>query len=116
MKYTIISRDELLKLIKFGTIDQNINYIVDEKNQQKFIREVLKSLPYDDSFGYVVIEFTYEENFSISNIQTLVKLDIKDIINIYCLTNEALDFYKSKFNPKIKFKLFENQELIKEVN
>jgi hypothetical protein len=116
MKYTIISRDEFLKLIKFGTIYQNINYIVEEKNQQKVISEILKALPYDDPFGYVVVEFTYEENFSISYMQTLVKLDIKDIINIYCLTNEALDFYKSKFNPNIKFKLFENQDLIKEVN
>lgn len=116
MKYTIISRDEFLKLIKFGTIYQSINYIVEEKNQQKVISEILKSLPYDDPFGYVVIEFTYEESFSIAQMQILVKLNIKDIINIYCLTNEALDFYKTKFNPNIKFKLFENHELIKEVD
>lgn len=116
MKFTIISRDEFLKLIKFGNIYQTINYIVDEKNQQKIISEILKSLPYDDPFGYVVVKLTYEESFSISHMQTLVKLDIKDIINIYCLTNEALDFYQTKFNPNIKFKLFENQELIKEID
>ena len=117
MKYTIISRDEYIKLIKSGAIDKCINHIVDEKNQEKAISEILKSSHYDDPFGYVVIEFTYEESFSISHIEILVKLDIKDIINIYCLTNEALDFYKTKVNLKTKkFKLFKNQELIKEVD
>jgi len=102
MKYTIISRDEFLKLIKFGTIYQNINYVVDENNQEKVIGEILKNLPYDDPFGYVVIEFRFEESFSISHIQTSVNLDIKDIINIYCLTNEALNFYQTKFNQNIR--------------
>lgn len=116
MKYTIISRDEFVNLIKFGSVYQNINYIVDENCQEKLMSTILKELPYDDSFGYVVVEFTYEQDSSFLHMQTLVKLDIKDIINIYCLTNESLDFYKTKFNPNIKFKLFKNQEQIKEVD
>lgn len=115
MKYTIISRDELIKLIKFGTIYQSINYIFDEKNRDLKIEELLKALPYDDELGFVIIEFAYDVISSIDSIKILMKLDIKDIISIYCLSNQALNFYKTKFNPNIKFKLFENLKLIENI-
>lgn len=116
MKYTIISRDELIKLIKFGTIYQGINSIFDEKNRYSKIEELLKALPYDDELGFVIVEFTYDETSSFDSIRILMKLNIKDIISIYCLSNQALNFYKTKFNPNIKFKLFENLKLIENIN
>lgn len=116
MKYTIISRDELIKLIKFGAIYQGINYIFDEKNRDLKIEELLKAFPYDDELGFVIVSFTYEKISSFDSIQTLMKLDIKGIINIFCLSNHALDFYKTKFNTNIKFKLYENLKLIEDIN
>ncbi|NCD11091.1 MAG: hypothetical protein EOL93_00945 [Epsilonproteobacteria bacterium] len=116
MKYTIISREELIKLIKFGTIYQSINYIFDEKNKDLKIEELLKALPYDDELGFVIVKFTYNESSAFDSIKTLIELDIKDIINIFCLSNQALEFYKTKFNPNIKFKLFENLKLIENIN
>jgi len=115
MKYTIISRDEFIKLIKFGSININMNYIIDEKNRYSRLEELLKLLPYDDEIGFVVIGFTYETIDSFFDLRILIELSIKDIFDIYCLTDKALDFYSSKFDSKIQFKLYPNTKIIDDI-
>lgn len=115
MKYTIISRDEFIKLIKFGSININMNYIIDEKNRDSRLEELLKLLPYDDEIGFVVIGFTYETIDSFFDLRILIELSIKDIFDIYCLTDMALDFYSSKFDSKIQFKLYPNTKIIDDI-
>lgn len=114
-KTTIISRDELIKLLKFGKIYLSINYVIDEKYSDEKLKNFFKILPYDDDFGFLIVSFTHEEE-SFFDIKTLITLNIKDILDIYCLTHQALEFYKTKFDPMIKFKIYPNQPVIEEIN
>ncbi|MEA2018300.1 MAG: hypothetical protein U9N59_07620 [Campylobacterota bacterium] len=116
MSYTIISRDEFLKLEKFGQIHINENYVFDDKNKDNSIKKLLSFLPYDDEYGYLILEFIKEEENNFFNQKVAVEVSIKNILNIYCLSENGLNFYKTKFNPKIKFKLYSKYEAIEEVN
>lgn len=115
MQYTIISRDEFIKLIKFGSIYHNINYVISEENKDKKLEKLLKILPYDDEIGFLIVSFTYEIHESFFDIKTLIELNIKNIFDIYCLTNTSLEFYKTKFDPLIQFKLYPNEKMIEEI-
>lgn len=109
MKYfTIISRDEFIKLINFGRIYLTSGYIIDEKSKDDNLKKLFTHLPCDDDICFLVISFKYTIEHDFFTTRTLIELNIKDIFNIYCLTERSLDFYKSKFNPKIQFKLYPN--------
>lgn len=111
--YGVVSRDELIKLYKFGKLDLNISYIIDENdNLRSDLEVILKALPYEDDEDFIVLKFT-QNSGSHRHIQ--VRLEIQNVITIYALSDKALRFYQIKFNPKIRFKLFPFAEIIQNV-
>ena len=105
--YTIISRDEFVKLHKFGSIFINSDYKIEETNDSELeeaLLELLKELPFDfeDEKGYIILKI--EDNIKYSpNSKLRYKLEIQKIKSIYGLSKETEYFYTTKVIPKVKF-------------
>jgi len=112
-KYTIISRDEFIKLYKFGSLLLIESQIIDEDIEKiRNLEKLLKELPFDDEFGFLIIKFSFLKK----DFKNLYSLDIKNLETIYCLSESAKEWYSIKFNSKIRFRVIEhlNIEQVKE--
>jgi len=107
-KYTIISRDEFIKLYKFGKLSLIQSQIIDENIEKiKNIEKLLKELPFDDEFGFLIIKFSfYQKDF-----KNFYSLDIKNLNTLYCLSVSAKEWFSIKFNSKIRFQVMEDLDI-----
>jgi hypothetical protein len=109
-KYTIISRDEFVKLYKFGKLSLIYSQIIDENKEKiKILEKLLNELPFDDEFGFLIIKFSFLQK----DFKSLYSLDIKNLETIYCLSKSAQEWYSIKFNSKIKFQTMDNLDMEK---
>jgi len=118
--YTTISRDEFINLYKFGSINVNTSFIILNSNHiENEIIELLNIMPWSQDEDYLIIEFKDDyccigDTFEL--IKTIYNLRIRDIKNIFTLSKRAQQFYSTKFDKRINFKLTPYKDIINKVN
>lgn len=111
-KFTIISRDELIKLYKFGSLNIICTHIIDEdKDTSENLTNALEALSFDDDIAYIILKFIYIPKQMFNTVLSEIKID--DVESIYTLSSQAKQWYSVKFNPKIQFHEIENINLQK---
>jgi len=118
--YTIISRDEFIKLYRFGNIKVNTNFILNDDNDiENRIIELFKisSLEYEE--GYLILKV--KDNIMATHsdyltIKTIYTLKLKNIKSVYVLTSQAQQFYKTKVNSKVNFQICPFENILKQVS
>ncbi len=117
--FAIISRDEFLKLYRFGIIKVSFAYIVDKDVfAKKRIEKILSNMSFEHEEGYLVLEFEdtkLDDDYEFGKISILYELNLKTIKAIYALSEKAQNFYSTKFNPKIKFSILPFTEVLNNV-
>jgi len=118
--YTIISRDEFIKLYRFGNIKVSTNFILNnDKNIENKIIELFKISSFEYEEGYLILK-VIEENIAIDldllTIKTVYNLELKHIQSVYVLSNQAMEFYKTKVNSKINFQICPFDNILKQVS
>ena len=111
-KFTIISRDELIKLYKFGSLNIICTHIIDEdKDTSENLTNALEILSFDDDIAYIILKFNYIPKQMFNTVLSEIKID--DVESIYTLSSQAKQWYSVKFNPKMQFQEIENINLQK---
>jgi hypothetical protein len=108
MSYTIISRDEFIKLYRFGSIKINSNYLLDDnENIETRLIKLFEILPleYEESYLILKIDDMVNKYYDFEKIQTIYTLNIEKIKAVYVLSSEAQHFYKTKVNQKVNFQI-----------
>lgn len=108
MYYTIISRDEFIKLYRFGSIKINSNYLLDDnENIETKLIKLFEILPleYEESYLILKIDDMVNKYYDFEKIQTIYTLNIEKIKSVYVLSSEAKHFYKTKVNQKVNFQI-----------
>ena len=117
--YTIISRDEFIKLYRFGKIRVSTNFILnsDGNIENKIIKLFeISSFEYQEGYLILKIEENLSTDFDFSVIKTVYTLELKNIQSVYVLSNYAKEFYKTKVNSKINFQICPFDNILKKVN
>ena len=111
-KFTIISRDELIKLYKFGSLNIICTHIIDDdKDTSKNLTNALEALFFDDDIAYIILKFNHIPKQMFNTVLSEIKID--DVVSIYTLSSQAKQWYSVKFNPKIQFQEIENIDIQK---
>jgi len=104
--YTIISRDEFIKLYRFASI--RIKYLLaDDGNIENRLIKLFKILPleYEESYLILKIDDTPYHHYNFEKVQTDYTLNIEKIKSVYVLSDEAQHFYQTKVNQKVNFQI-----------
>ena len=110
----LITREEFIKLIKFGEIKMCINSVIGFNGQE--LTSILSYKSFDDELGFLILDFKSRIEVLAHNV-CCFDLKIDDIEEIFCLTPKALNFYKSKFDSRIDFQLLNDVDnVINQVN
>ncbi len=111
-KFTIISRDELIKLYKFGSLNIICTHIIDEdKDTSENLTNALEALSFDDDIAYIILKFNFIPKQMFNTVLSEIKID--DVESIYTLSSQAKQWYSVKFNSKIQFQEIENIDIQK---
>ncbi len=101
--YTAVSRDDFIRLYRYGNIKIIKNFIFSENdNLRSNFVSLLKDMHCEHDEDYVILEFLDVPKHNQYG-QILYDLKIQDIQQIYVLSQRAQGYYKPKFNPKIQF-------------
>ncbi|HIP12889.1 MAG TPA: hypothetical protein EYG73_09260 [Arcobacter sp.] len=104
--YTAVSRDNFIRLYRYGNIKIIKNFIFSENENLKYnLESLLKDMQCEHDEDYVILKFLdFPKNNQYG--QVLYDLKIQDIQQIYVLSQKAQGYYKPKFNPKLQFELY----------
>jgi len=114
--YTVLSRDEFIKLYRFGHIFINYSYLIKEKdNKDEKLLELFSRLPFEYEEGYLILKIETNTPHSFDSVPLVYNLTIEEIISIYTLSNKAKDFYTTKVVSKIKYQIYPSQTLLNNI-
>jgi len=117
--YTIISRDEFIKLYRFGNIQVKNHILNDDKNLEDNLIELLKLSSFEYEESYLIVKLTDETINSISTLLTIqitYQLKLENIKSIYALSDKAVQFYKTKVNLKVNFQISPFKNILKKID
>jgi len=104
--YTALSRDNFIRLYRYGNIKIIKSFIFLDNEGLKFnLISLLKDMQCEHDEDYVILKFfdiARNDHYS----QILYNLEIQDIQQIYVLSKRAQGYYKPKFNPKLQFAIY----------
>lgn len=116
MYYTIISRDEFIKLYRFGSIGISSNYLLDDdENIETSLIELFKILPLEYEESYLILKINDKINGSFETIKIIYNLNIAKVKSVYVLSSEAQHFYKTKVNQKVNFQITSFKTILEKV-
>ncbi len=102
---TVLSRDEFIKLYRFGAININRNFVLKQDNNiENNLIELFKMLSYNESSDYLMITI-HEDNFNKNFKEITYPLEVSKIKKIEVLSEKAERFYRTKVNHKVSYYL-----------
>jgi len=107
---TVVSRDQFINLYRFGKLNIHNNFIISEE----YILELLKLLQCEHDEDYLILNIKYINKYMLDKINILHNLKIQDVKSIYVLSQKAKNYYEPKFNPKIRFDIYPNLDILKQ--
>ena len=116
MYYTIISRDEFIKLYRFGSIGISSNYLLDDdENIETSLIKLFKILPLEYEESYLILKIDDKIDSSFETIKIIYNLNIAKVKSVYVLSSEAQHFYKTKVNQKVNFQITSFKTILEQV-
>ncbi len=113
--YTAVSRDNFIRLYRYGNIKIIKNFIFsDNENLRDNLVNLLQDMQCEHDEDYVILRFLSDPSPQTYN-NILYALKIQNVQHIYVLSQQALGYYKPKFNPRIQF-MIDPYTVLGEVN
>jgi len=102
---TVVSRDEFIKLYRFGAINISRNFILKRNNNiENNLIELFKNLSYSEPSDYLIININ-ESNYDKNLEEIVYKLELQNIKKVEVLSEKAERFYRTKVNHKVNYYL-----------
>jgi len=112
-KYMIITTEDFLKLYKNRYVYISSSLGVERREE---IEKLFNKIQLNDENEYLIIEANFrKEKFGIKEIY--VRLDIVEVKNIYALSKESQNFFRTRLNSNLKIDLwkFKTKDSLKEI-
>lgn len=116
--YVIVSRDNFIKLIKFGKFQSFIYYMVDvkESDLEVKLKEKINKVDFLSGEEEEIIILKINNKNTEANIEEWYTVKIENVQRYYLLSEKSKLFYTTKVSSKFKYEIFyENTNLLYDI-